>query len=447
MTFNINRANPDPFYRYKMPRLIAKVEGRGNGIKTVVANMTEIARSLCRPPTYPTKFFGCELGAQTIFDEANERYIVNGAHEAGKLQDLLDGFIRKFVLCEKCDNPETSLTVDRKDNIHADCAACGHHYTLDSRHKLITFIINHPPGADGKATAKGSSGKKKGDKKARREEKKNKQQQAQEEKDEFDTIAAVPEDDDLEWSADTSDAAVAARLAEVEANLAHGARHFNLDDVDELTVDERLEKFYEFLKAGQRSDEEITQRAARLDLVNEGRTVGIVAEVALKPEDIADPKKVGARAGLFKPFIKKKKSQKYLLGALEMLIGGSKDLLMPKTGQILQAFYDNDLISEEAVLAWHEKPSKKYVKKDLSIKIHAAADKFVEWLKEADEESSEEEDDDLGIQFGDSGAGAGAGGADSKVASEAGGERKKVAELDDLEGADLDDCDIDIDNI
>ena len=37
------------------------------------------------------------------------RYIVNGAHEAPKLQDILDGFIKKFVLCPGCDNPETDL--------------------------------------------------------------------------------------------------------------------------------------------------------------------------------------------------------------------------------------------------------------------------------------------------------------------------------------------------
>lgn len=57
----------------------------------------------------PTKFFGCELGAQTQFDTKNDRYIVNGSHEANKLQDMLDGFIRKFVLCAECDNPETDL--------------------------------------------------------------------------------------------------------------------------------------------------------------------------------------------------------------------------------------------------------------------------------------------------------------------------------------------------
>lgn len=37
------------------------------------------------------------------------RYIVNGAHEGPRLQDMLDGFIKKFVLCPECDNPETEL--------------------------------------------------------------------------------------------------------------------------------------------------------------------------------------------------------------------------------------------------------------------------------------------------------------------------------------------------
>lgn len=76
----------DPAYRYKMPPIQGKVEGRGNGIKTAIPNMTQVALSLHREPGEVTKFFGCELGAQTTWSPDTERAIVNGAHTTSDLQ-------------------------------------------------------------------------------------------------------------------------------------------------------------------------------------------------------------------------------------------------------------------------------------------------------------------------------------------------------------------------
>ena len=73
----------------------------------------------------PTKYFGIELGAQTHIDTVNERYIVNGSHDEMKLQEILDGYIKKFVLCQACANPETKLTVKRSTIIEV-CQACGY---------------------------------------------------------------------------------------------------------------------------------------------------------------------------------------------------------------------------------------------------------------------------------------------------------------------------------
>jgi len=97
----------DPEYRYKMPCITAKVEGRGNGIKTAIPNMTQLASSLHRDPGEVTKFFGTELGAQTTWVAETERAIINGSHTQQDLQTNLFKYIEKFVLCPNCRLPET----------------------------------------------------------------------------------------------------------------------------------------------------------------------------------------------------------------------------------------------------------------------------------------------------------------------------------------------------
>ena len=91
---------------------MAKVEGRGNGIKTRIVNCADIAAALHRKPAVVIKFFGCELGAQSRWDEKEEAAIVNGAFEGNVLQDkLCDSFLPKFVLCPNCGLPETDMKV------------------------------------------------------------------------------------------------------------------------------------------------------------------------------------------------------------------------------------------------------------------------------------------------------------------------------------------------
>ena len=46
-------------------------------------------------PADVLKFFGIELGAQTKYDKKTGTCIVNGAHDPGKLSELLESFIKK----------------------------------------------------------------------------------------------------------------------------------------------------------------------------------------------------------------------------------------------------------------------------------------------------------------------------------------------------------------
>jgi translation initiation factor 5 len=66
-TVNIRRDVDDKFYRYKMPLLQTKIEGRGNGIKTVIPNMEDVARALNRPPTCEWLLATCRVMVGIVF--------------------------------------------------------------------------------------------------------------------------------------------------------------------------------------------------------------------------------------------------------------------------------------------------------------------------------------------------------------------------------------------
>jgi translation initiation factor 5 len=127
-----------------MPVLTTKVEGRGNGIKTVITNMVEIARALHIHPAYPTKFFGIELGAQSKFNVGTERAIVNGCHQAPDLSKILDRFIQQFILCPNCKLPELKMVI-KSSSIKIECAACGAASQIKSAHRLVGYMTKNPP--------------------------------------------------------------------------------------------------------------------------------------------------------------------------------------------------------------------------------------------------------------------------------------------------------------
>jgi translation initiation factor 5 len=118
-----------------MPVLLTKIERKCNDQRTVVPP----------PPTYPTKFFGSELGTQTSVDETNDRYIVNGAHNATRLRELLDVFIEKFVLRGSCKNLEMDLIIIKNELIVCDCKAFGERTHVDMHHRLSTCFLKNPP--------------------------------------------------------------------------------------------------------------------------------------------------------------------------------------------------------------------------------------------------------------------------------------------------------------
>merc|ERR1712113_1273368 len=152
-----------------MPALQCQIEGRGNGIRTSILNVKDVAAAIHRKPEYVVKYFGCELGAQSNYTE-NEREgvraTVMGKHDFNMLQDLLDKFLHTFVLCPTCGLPEMALKV-KKDDIYGQCKACGFSDFLGeaTSHKVALLICK----MEKEAAKKGDGG---GGKKLTKEERK-----------------------------------------------------------------------------------------------------------------------------------------------------------------------------------------------------------------------------------------------------------------------------------
>jgi len=422
-TINIRRDVSDPFYRYKMERLQSKIEGKGNGIKTVIVNLSSVAHSLARTPSYVIKYFGFELGAQTNTNPADDRWIINGAHDAAKLQDHLDGFINRFVLCKKCKNPETDFVI-KDGRIFLDCKACGQRSDVDLRLKLSSFILkNETSGKKGK--------KEKGDKKARRMAKQqaaNAQQNGQgngsgsnsENGDDDDDEGAFEagSDDELtrrinaeaqdieepqevqddEWQVDVSEEAVKARAKELPDDL---KQKLAFDDADEDGDADGGSSAYDLLgswvldtaknKGGvaKVSDVDIYLRAKELGIEGKHKTLTVLAQTIF---DEKITSQIELRASMLKKMITTEKHQKAFLGGIERFVGNEHPTLIPQIPKILLPIYEHDLVEEETLKSW-TKASKKYVDIGTSKKVRKAAEPFLQWLEnaESDEEESGEE--------------------------------------------------------
>jgi len=120
-----------------MPKITGQHKGRGNGCKTVIINLTEVAKSLNREPGEILKFIGYSNGSQTSITKDDD-YIVNGFLEDDTLLKFIYLYIDGFVICSTCRNPETKYKY-RSKKMNTICSACGTMDTL-SEHKLVNYI-------------------------------------------------------------------------------------------------------------------------------------------------------------------------------------------------------------------------------------------------------------------------------------------------------------------
>ena len=269
------------------------------------------------------------MGAQTNTNPADDRWIINGAHEANKLQDYLDGFISRYVLCKKCKNPETDVQI-KDGRIFLDCKACGQRSEVDLRLKLSSFIIKTQPkkGKKDKSTKKAERKARKGGADANGNghtngtgspDESNSDQGSEENKDGNDVdsddelkriqedanvLQAINDEQEIKWSVDTSEAAVKARANQLSDDL---KRALTVNDEDE--ENEEGGNAYEQLgtwitktaeeKGGVSNveDVDVYLKAKELGIESKHRTLTVLAQTIFDDRIL---KQIDARAAMLK---------------------------------------------------------------------------------------------------------------------------------------------------
>ncbi|XP_004232011.1 eukaryotic translation initiation factor 5 [Solanum lycopersicum] len=446
---NIGAGNSDDaFYRYKMPRMITKIEGRGNGIKTNIVNMVDVAKALARPASYTTKHFGCELGAQSKFDEKTGTSLVNGAHDTAKLAGLLEIFIKKYVQCYGCGNPETEILITKTQMIQLKCAACGFISDVDMRDKLTTFILKNPP--ESKKGAKDKKAMRRAEKERLKEgeaadeelkklKKETKKKVSSKEATAKPTLkkkasgsdddhASPPkrhvnvreeeeeDDDDVQWQTDTSMEAAQQRIQEqlsaVTAEMVMLSTNETEKKPKAATTQARQSSKVVSAPSeddpktenGEKTSETLVEDV-KIHLkkgVTASQFQSFLGSLSGSPQDIVTAVYEALLDGVEKAFAKelmKKKgyllaavgkedgSQLCLLRALEVFCGKSNPAAVKEVALVLKALYDADVLEEEFVVQWYQE-GVAGVQKDS--KIWKNVKPFIDWLQSAESESEED---------------------------------------------------------
>ena len=388
---NIRRDVKDPFYRYKMPRISSKIEGKGNGIKTVITNMFDVAKALTRAPTIVTKYFGGEFGSIVHCDDKAQRYIVNGVHEGEKLQNTLDGFISKFVLCGECDNPETDLIVEnanaRDAMIWKQCKACGQRTKVDMTHKLIPFILKNPPPQPRKIREKLASTAEVGKDSEVIEPTGEPEEGMHIDESEFAQLHNVKSTLDDSWA---DEDAKAIREAELGGLSSAVKSSLSLKPREREGTDP-LEEFANWLKGNSGAPtmaivEEVNKRS---NVLESNLAIVVIIQTLFDVDSALT--EYQKRLDLFQKIVNSDSDRLSFLYSLERLVGVHRTNLLSNLPAMLQAAYNADIIDDDSIIAWNDKISKRYVSKEVGQKVRKTCQQFIEWVNQSEEDESEEE--------------------------------------------------------
>ena len=107
--------------------VIPQVALEYSGSKTIVKNFSEVLLAIRRDPNHLSKFLFRELA--TAGSIKNQSLNFQGNISKEKLQGKLENYVKEFVFCKECGEPDTKLV--KEDRVtFIQCEACGCKYPV-----------------------------------------------------------------------------------------------------------------------------------------------------------------------------------------------------------------------------------------------------------------------------------------------------------------------------
>lgn len=357
-----------------MPPIVTRREGKGAG-KTVLCNISDVAKHLQRSVEEIMHYFSFELGARGTFDNHRKEGFINGPHSAHSLQILLSKYIDEFVICVGCGLPETIYTTDSR-YLYQDCGSCGlrsahmEHRLADSLHKKLH--------KSGKSSTK-----------AARRTKHN-------------------------VSPSTN------QIVGLKSNAANAQTHASAQDIS--SSDDEVDHGKVVVKIA--TSNETSQKLQEAEMMENHNAALMEALVTILDDGNFCSVLNNAEAIAFemnsRPSILPQNKQRALVAAVELICGWKYPQYVSRLPVVLMQLYENDLIDEEFVLdVWLREDSasstrgsvflslasnllesfeSEFSEENIFVKYQATrgyAEPFVTWLQEAEEQDVNESDEDI----------------------------------------------------
>ena len=105
---------------------VLKVEGHHEGVRTIVSNFGQVVTCLRRSPEHVMKFLSKELASSV--EMKGDRLILSRKLTSKMINEKIELYVKRFVLCPKCGKPDSELEVGAKTFLR--CLACGNKYEV-----------------------------------------------------------------------------------------------------------------------------------------------------------------------------------------------------------------------------------------------------------------------------------------------------------------------------